>query len=161
MFFMQKMHRRGTWILGLGLAFSQAAQAVNGCSAAVAASAQIEVLPVTSALTLRGQLQLSGSSQEYKRPFFSLQSVTYDGDFIIYKVWLHEGNNNIAFRLDPDAPADLVLAMVKSCNDLTTCVANSPEVIGTGSEIISPRAYSPGTYYLFVDSRKDVSGSYT
>src|SRR3954453_3041117 len=150
MSFMQKIHRRGPWILGLGLAFSQAAQAgdlANGCSAAMRASAQIEVLPVTSALTLKGELQLSDSLRRYKSPFCSLQQVTYEGDFTIYKVWLHEGNKDIAFQLTPDIPADLVLALVRDCNDLTTCVANSLESPNSSPETIRPptsHTYSPG-----------------
>src|SRR3954453_651873 len=101
MSFMKKTNcRRGAWILGLGLAFCQAAHAgdlASGCRAAMAAPALIEVLP---ALIPNDNLELNDSPRQYVGSTCSLQSVPYAGGFTIYKVWLHEGNNNIAFRLD-------------------------------------------------------------
>src|SRR3954451_14069777 len=167
MSFMKKTNcRRGAWILGLGLAFCQAAHTgdlASGCRAAMAAPAQIEVLPAT---ILNGNLELSTvDSRRYVGQTCDLQNVHYNGHFTIYKVWLHEGNNNIVFRVEPMAPAnpDLVLFLVRDCNNLNTCVADSRDTGGPAAERLpyrNPGNYTEGFYYLFVDSISNTSGSY-
>src|SRR3954454_24970746 len=166
-FLKEKQCRRGAWILGLWLAFGQGAHAVdlkgvNGCPA-LAAPAQIEVLPATIP---NGNLELSTvDSRRYVGQTCDLQNVHYNGHFTIYKVWLHEGNNNIVFRVEPMAPAnpDLVLFLVRDCNNLNTCVADSRDTGGPAAERLpyrNPGNYTAGFYYLFVDSISNTSGSY-
>ncbi len=94
----------------------------------------------------------------------TIPNVTYSGEDAIYKVWLHEGNR-VAFRLDVQKPADLVLALIKSCSDENgNCVSNSTDFIGSQVEEIPAAHYDPdpGIYYLVVDSTSDEHcGAYT
>jgi uncharacterized repeat protein (TIGR01451 family) len=81
------------------------------------------------------------------------------GEDAVYKVRLNGRpglENRVGFRLESRSPGtDLVLVLVRDCEDPMSCESHSPDFIGsTGLEVeeIPPRSYEPGIYYLFVDS---------
>lgn len=83
--------------------------------------------------------------------------VNYPGGDVVYKVRLNAGNE-VAFFLDVQGSADLMLALVKTCGDGNTCVTSSTDFIGSGDEEISAAKYEPGIYYLYIDSALNENG---
>lgn len=79
----------------------------------------------------------------------------YPGPELIYRLNLGAGNN-LAFSADlTGSTGDLALFFVGSaCGVGTNCVANSQDAIGPGAgpEVIAAASYTPGTYYLYIDS---------
>lgn len=78
----------------------------------------------------------------------------YAGEDEIYEVTLG-GGNSVSFSADlTGSTGDLALFLISTCNDGTTCVANSQDAIGpaAGPELIDTATYGAGTYYLYVDS---------
>lgn len=93
---------------------------------------------------------------------------SYAGEDETFLVPLFAGNN-VGFEADlTGSTGDLALFLIGTCGDGTTCVANSQDAIGPGAgpEIIDPASYTPGQYYLYVDSYYDAGtpgscGTYT
>lgn len=82
---------------------------------------------------------------------------SYAGEDETFLVPLFAGNN-VGFEADLTGSAgDLALFLIGTCGDGTSCVANSQDAIGPGAgpEVIDPVAYTPGQYYLYVDSYYD------
>lgn len=78
----------------------------------------------------------------------------YGGEDVIYEMTLGAGNT-VDFSMDlTGSTGDLVLFILSTCGDGTTCVVNSQDSIGVGvgPELIASQAYTPGTYYVYVDS---------
>lgn len=79
----------------------------------------------------------------------------YPGQELIYRINLGTGNN-AEFTADLTGSAgDLALFLVGgTCGNGTNCVANSQDAIGPGAgpEVIPAASYTPGIYYLYVDS---------
>jgi uncharacterized repeat protein (TIGR01451 family) len=126
--------------------------------------AQIEALDFSQAgntCDLRNDLS-SYQSKRSDRSICRIQTAKYPGNDAIYKVWLHKGNTNIAFHLDVEASADLVLALIKPCGN-DKCVSNNGDNFDPkAGESIPAASYEPGIYYLVVDSAKVAScGRYT
>ncbi|MFY9819809.1 MAG: hypothetical protein WAM82_00400 [Thermoanaerobaculia bacterium] len=138
------------------------------------ARAQIEVLPFIHTGSTCSPFTDSVSS--YDGGACRIPAVDYHGGDAIYKVWLHPGNK-VAFNLHVDAPADLVLALIKECTDSGAtlfCVNSSIDFIsslhdeGIPDTSYDSNAENPdsGIYYLYVDSARtnsgpDHCGSYT
>lgn len=81
----------------------------------------------------------------------------YGGEDEVYQVNIGTGNN-LTFTADLTGSAgDLVLFLIGTCGDGTSCEANSQDAIGpgVGPEVIDPASYTPGTYFLYVDSYYD------
>lgn len=81
----------------------------------------------------------------------------YGGEDMIYEITLGAGNS-VGFSADlAGSSGDLVLFLLSTCGDGGSCLAHSQDSIGAGvgPEIIDPVAYTPGTYYLYVDSYYD------
>ncbi len=79
---------------------------------------------------------------------------SYGGEDEIYEITLGAGNN-VAFSADLTGSAgDLALFLIGTCGDGNSCIANSQDSVGAGAgpEDIPAAAYTPGTYYLYVDS---------
>lgn len=78
----------------------------------------------------------------------------YGGEDTIYELTLGAGNN-VDFSMDlTGSTGDLVIFILSTCGDGTTCIVNSQDAIGPGAgpEVIAAAAYTPGTYYVYVDS---------
>jgi hypothetical protein len=78
----------------------------------------------------------------------------YGGEDVIYEMTLGAGNT-VDFSMDlTGSTGDLALFILSTCGDGNTCVANSQDAIGPGAgpELIAAAAYTPGTYYVYVDS---------
>lgn len=78
----------------------------------------------------------------------------YGGEDVIYEMTLGTGNS-VGFSMDlTGSTGDLVLFILSTCGDGSTCVVNSQDAIGVGAgpEDIAAQAYTPGTYYVYVDS---------
>lgn len=90
-------------------------------------------------------------------PSCTIPEAPFPGPDAIYKIWLHDGNE-VAFHLDviEDDPIkpDLVLALIQPCAN-NRCVRNSTDFISSQDEEISRASYTPGIYYLVVDSAED------
>lgn len=92
----------------------------------------------------------------------------YGGEDSIYELPLGPGNL-VDFSMDlTGSTGDLVLFLLGTCGNGTSCVTNSQDAIGIGAgpEVIDPANYPAGTYYLYVDSYYDAGttgscGSYT
>jgi uncharacterized repeat protein (TIGR01451 family) len=84
----------------------------------------------------------------------------YSGGELVYKVRLNEGNHDVAFSLDVQGSADLVLVLIKSCGDGKSCVSSSPDFFDNLDEEISGATYIPGIYYLYIDSVQGAGGPY-
>ncbi len=92
----------------------------------------------------------------------------YGGEDHVYQITLGTGNN-VEFSADlTDSTGDLVLYLLTTCGDGNSCVANSQDSIGAGAgpELIAATAYTPGTYYVYIDSYYNAGaagscGSYT
>jgi len=81
-------------------------------------------------------------------------SSPYGGEDLIYEINLGAGNS-VGFSADiTDSTGDLALFLISTCGDGASCIDNSQDSIGPGNgpEIINPASYTPGTYYLYVDS---------
>lgn len=78
----------------------------------------------------------------------------YAGEDTIYEVEIGAGNN-VGFEADlTGSNGDLALFLLGTCGDGNSCVSHSQDAIGPGAgpELIDPQAYTPGTYFLYVDS---------
>lgn len=84
----------------------------------------------------------------------------YSGGEVVYKITLNEGNRDVAFSLDVQGSADLVLVLIKNCGDGKSCISSSSDFFGNLDEEISGATYTPGIYYLYVDSVQGAGGSY-
>jgi hypothetical protein len=92
----------------------------------------------------------------------------YGGENAIYTITLAAGNN-VAFSADlTGSTGDLALFLISTCGNGASCVDNSEDLIGpaAGPEAIAAAAYTPGTYFLYVDSYYDAGtagscGTYT
>lgn len=81
----------------------------------------------------------------------------YGGEDVIYEMTLGAGNT-VDFSMDlTGSTGDLVLFILSACGDGNTCVANSQDSIGAGvgPELIAAAPYTPGTYYVYIDSYYD------
>jgi uncharacterized repeat protein (TIGR01451 family) len=128
---------------------------------------QIEVLPESGPLVLRADTCALSPTLESYAGRCGIAQVPYPGKDAIYEVRLHEGNR-VGFRLrpvsGPGGPPDLMLALLSQCGAPDSCVVNSPDFIGPGSEELPPQRYDAGVYYLYVDSASleaDSCGAYT
>jgi hypothetical protein len=92
----------------------------------------------------------------------------YGGEDLIYRIDLGTGNN-VGYSADlTGSTGDLVLFLIGTCGNGTTCVDNSDDFIGpgVGPEVIDPINRPVGDYYLYVDSYYDAGtpascGTYT
>jgi len=78
----------------------------------------------------------------------------YGGQDVIYELTLGTGNN-VDFSMDlTGSTGDLALFILSTCGDGNTCVVNSQDAIGIGAgpEVIAAQPYTPGTYYVYIDS---------
>jgi hypothetical protein len=78
----------------------------------------------------------------------------YGGEDVIYEMTLSAANT-VDFSMDiAGSTGDLVLFVLSTCGDGSTCVANSQDSIGVGvgPELIPSASYPAGTYYVYVDS---------
>ncbi len=95
----------------------------------------------------------------YQSPSCLLPGDAYRAAETVYELRLHEGNQ-VSFLVTPletvvDGKViipDLVLAVLNTCGDGTSCASNSADFIGPDPEEISAVKYTPGVYYLNVDS---------
>jgi hypothetical protein len=80
----------------------------------------------------------------------------YPGPEHIYQLFIGPGNNPAFSASLTGSTGDLALFLVNSttCGVGTNCVANSSDLIGPGAgpEAIPAAAYTPGTYFLYIDS---------
>ncbi len=79
---------------------------------------------------------------------------TYAGEDTIYELTLGAGNN-ISFSADlTGSTGDLALFVIGTCGDGSSCVVSSQDAIGpgVGPELIAAMPYTPGTYFVYVDS---------
>lgn len=91
----------------------------------------------------------------------------YPGPEDIYQLNLGAGNN-VGFSMSlAGSTGDLVLYLVGTCGDGSSCVANSQDAIGPGMgpEDIPAASYPAGDYFVYVDSYYasggDHCGTYT
>lgn len=117
--------------------------------------AQIEVLPFTQTGNTCGGFQDIVSSYG---GICRIQRATYSGPDAIFRVRLNQGHERVAFQLNMEPPADLVLALLRECGQGSTCMSSSPDFIGSQVEEISAASYLPGVYYLVIDSAGDQEG---
>lgn len=78
----------------------------------------------------------------------------YPGPDTVYSVTLGAGNN-VAFSADlTGSPGDLALFLLSTCGTGSSCIDTSQDAIGAGAgpEDIAAASYTPGTYFLYVDS---------
>ena len=81
----------------------------------------------------------------------------YGGEDVIYEMTLGAGNS-VDFSMDlAGSTGDLVLFILSTCGDGSTCVTNSQDAIGVGAgpEVIAAASYTAGTYYVYIDSYYD------
>jgi hypothetical protein len=78
----------------------------------------------------------------------------YGGEDQVYALNLG-GGNLIDLSMDlTGSLGDLVLFIIGTCGDGTSCIANSQDAIGPGAgpEVIDAFSAAPGNYFLYVDS---------
>lgn len=79
----------------------------------------------------------------------------YPGPEVVYRLDLGTGNT-VDFSADlTGSTGDLAIFVVGSaCGNGTNCVANSQDAVGPGAgpEVIAAAAYTPGTYFVYMDS---------
>jgi hypothetical protein len=78
----------------------------------------------------------------------------YGGEDQVYALNLG-GGNLIDLSMDlTGSTGDLVLFIIGTCGNGTTCIANSQDAIGPGAgpEVIMGFSAAPGNYFLYVDS---------
>lgn len=79
----------------------------------------------------------------------------YPGPEAIYQINLGVGNNVAFSAVVAGSTGDLAVFVVGSaCGVGTNCVASSQDSIGAGAgpENIAAAAYTPGTYFVYIDS---------
>ncbi|MCH9647641.1 MAG: hypothetical protein K0U98_05335 [Deltaproteobacteria bacterium] len=79
---------------------------------------------------------------------------SYQGEDTIYELTLAAGNN-VSFSADlTGSTGDLAIFVIGTCGDGTSCVISSQDAIGPGAgpELIAAQAYTPGTYFVYIDS---------
>lgn len=86
-------------------------------------------------------------------------NAAYGGAENIYRLELAAGNR-VGFTLSGQAGVtDLALFLVTTCdNGFSTVAFSQDSVDDTEPEVIVPRSYPPGTYYLLVDAFSDAPG---
>ena len=78
--------------------------------------------------------------------------VSRPGPDLVYSITVFSGNS-LTLTLDPGAGFDATLYVVGgSCSSGSGCVVESDTGIDDQVETIGPRTFTPGTYYVYVDS---------
>jgi uncharacterized repeat protein (TIGR01451 family) len=98
-----------------------------------------------------------GNVERYDSTTCRIPNESFAGGEAVYEVRLNPGNE-VSFFLDVQGGADLMLALVSTCGDGTSCYSSSADFIGPGDEEIPAAKYPPGIYYLYIDSAKDAPG---
>jgi hypothetical protein len=92
-------------------------------------------------------------------------AVTRPGPDLVYQLTVGTGSS-LTFTLTPEAKYDPTLYILGTCTSGSTCIQESDTAAEGGVETIGPRTFSPGIYYLYVDSiytadETPGSGAYT